>query len=125
GLGRQKEAHPASRADDSDLRAGIARYERAFRRQAHAPEAVALAREPAAIQALYGIDEPRTADFGRKCLLARRLVERGVRFVQIYSGGNHNDNNWDAHGDLLSNHHRHPPPTPKPLPPLPPDLPPP
>jgi arylsulfatase A-like enzyme len=60
--------------------------------------------------ALYGIEGPtagRTADFGRKCLLARRLVERGVRFIQIYSGGSHNDDNWDAHTDLVKNHTKH------------------
>ena len=56
---------------------------------------------------LYGIGDKKTDDFGRKCLLARRLVERGVRFIQIYSGGNHNDHNWDAHGDLVLNHNKH------------------
>ncbi|MCH2147898.1 MAG: DUF1501 domain-containing protein, partial [Phycisphaerales bacterium] len=58
-------------------------------------------------QSLYGMDRERTRPFGRKCLLARRLVERGVRFVQLYSGGNHNDANWDAHGDLVKNHEYH------------------
>ena len=53
------------------------------------------------------MDEPQTEEFGRKCLLARRLVERGVRFVQVYSGGSHNDANWDAHGDLVKNHTFH------------------
>ena len=54
---------------------------------------------------LYGIDDKRRRDdFGRQCLLARRLVERGVRFIQLYSGGAHNDDNWDAHGDLVKNH---------------------
>ena len=56
---------------------------------------------------LYGIDQPRTTDFGRKCLLARRLVERGVRFIQVYSGGAHNDDNWDAHSDMVKNHSKH------------------
>ena len=59
------------------------------------------------VKSLYGIDGSRTEDFGRKCLLARRLVERGVRFIQVYSGGNHNDANWDAHGDLEKNHEFH------------------
>ncbi len=72
-----------------------------------APEAVDLAGESPETLALYGIDQPRTADFGRKCLIARRLVERGVRFVQIYSGGAHNDDNWDAHADLVANHTKH------------------
>jgi uncharacterized protein (DUF1501 family) len=56
---------------------------------------------------MYGINDPRTEDFGRRCLLARRLVERGVRFIQLYAGGAHNDDNWDAHGDLVKNHSYH------------------
>jgi hypothetical protein len=75
--------------------------------QEHAPEAVDLASETEDTKTLYGLDNPRTADFGRRCLLARRLVERGVRFVQLYSGGAHNDDNWDAHGDLGKNHTFH------------------
>jgi uncharacterized protein (DUF1501 family) len=75
--------------------------------QEHAPEAVDLAGETAETKALYGLDNPRTADFGRRCLMARRLVERGVRFVQLYSGGAHDDDNWDAHGDLVKNHEFH------------------
>ncbi|MFO1053295.1 MAG: DUF1501 domain-containing protein [Planctomycetota bacterium] len=106
-IGEMNTAHEATRPGDSELAARIASYELAYRMQEHAPEAVDLARESPATQALYGLDDPRTAGFGRKCLLARRLVERGVRFVQIYSGGNHNDNNWDAHGDLVFNHTRH------------------
>jgi hypothetical protein len=104
---QQNEAHLASRADDTDLQARIQSYELAFRMQANAPEAIDIANESEATKTLYGLDNPRTEDFGRKCLLARRLVERGVRFVQIYSGGNHNDNNWDAHGDLVFNHTHH------------------
>ena len=56
---------------------------------------------------LYGLDDKETEPFGRKCLLARRLVERGVRFIQVYGGGGHNDDNWDAHGDLIKNHGYH------------------
>lgn len=106
-LRAHNEAHLATRADDSDLAARIASYELAYRMQSHAPEAIDLATESDATRRLYGLDDERTADFGRRCLLARRLVERGVRFVQIYSGGNHNDHNWDAHGDLVTNHTRH------------------
>jgi len=106
-LQQQNEAHLAARASDGDLQARIHAYELAWRMQAHAPEAVDIGSESERTRALYGIDDERTADFGRKCLLARRLVERGVRFVQIYSGGNHNDNNWDAHGDLVFNHTLH------------------
>jgi hypothetical protein len=91
--------HLATRADQTDLAARIATYELAYQMQQHAPEAVDLAQETSETHALYGLDHPRTADFGRRCLLARRLVERGVRFIQIYSGGAHNDDNWDAHGD--------------------------
>ncbi len=101
------EEHEAARAGNSHLAARIASYELAFKMQQHAPEAVDLSRETEATQKLYGLDQPRTAYFGRQCLLARRLVERGVRFVQIYSGGNHNDANWDAHGDLEHNHNLH------------------
>ena len=106
-LREQNEAHLAERADDSDLAARIQSYELAFRMQAHAPEAIDLGSESDATRRLYGLDDARTEDFGRKCLMARRLVERGVRFVQIYSGGNHNDHNWDAHGDLVGNHEKH------------------
>lgn len=101
------EEHQASRRANSELAARIASYELAYKMQSHAPEAVDIGREDAKTRELYGVDKPRTAEFGRKCLLARRLVERGVRFVQIYSGGNHNDANWDAHGDLEKNHNYH------------------
>jgi hypothetical protein len=99
--------HLSRRIDNTDLAARIASYELAFKMQEHAPDAVDLADESAATQKLYGLDNARTADFGRRCLLARRLVERGVRFIQLYSGGNHNDANWDAHGDLEKNHNYH------------------
>ncbi len=89
---------------DTELAARIASYELAYRMQAEAPEAVDLAREPAETRALYGLDDPRTADFGTRCLLARRLVERGVRFVQVYSGGGPVAWQWDAHDDLDANH---------------------
>ena len=101
------EDHFQPRHDNSDLAARIASYELAYKMQAAAPEAVDLGQEPKAIQELYGLHDKQTQVFGRQCLLARRLVERGVRFVQIYSGGNHGDANWDAHGDLKSNHDMH------------------
>jgi hypothetical protein len=97
------------------LAARIASYELAYRMQSAAPEAVDLGGETAETRALYGLDDPRTEPFGRQCLLARRLVERGVRFVQIYSGGNHNDASWDAHGDLVVNHTLHAGETDKPI----------
>ena len=106
-LRAENEAHRLSRGDNTELAARIAAYELAWKMQEHAPEAVDLASEPAETKALYGLDDPRTADFGRRCLMARRLVERGVRFVQLYSGGAHDDDNWDAHGDLVKNHEFH------------------
>jgi hypothetical protein len=107
--------HLASREDNSELAARIASYELAYKMQASAPEAVDLAKESPKTLELYGINEQRTEDFGRKCLLARRLVERGVRFIQIYSGGAHNDDNWDAHGDIVKNHTKHAGNTDKPI----------
>ncbi len=75
------------------MSARIAAYELAFRMQAHAPEVVDLTKETAETKALYGLDRKETAEFGTRCLLARRMVERGVRFVQLYSG---DTNGWDA-----------------------------
>ena len=106
-LGDVNHGHLQGREDHSDLSARIASYELAYRMQANAPEAIDIESEPEHIKKLSGMDEPRTEDFGRKCLLARRLVERGVRFIQVYSGGAHNDDNWDAHGDLVKNHTFH------------------
>lgn len=99
--------HQATRADNSNLAARIASYELAYRMQSEAPEAVDISQETADTQSMYGLNDAKTAAFGRQCLLARRLVERGVRFVQIYSGGAHNDDNWDAHTDMESNHNLH------------------
>jgi uncharacterized protein (DUF1501 family) len=114
-LREKNEEHLAARADNSALAARIASYELAFKMQQHAPEAVDYSQETKQTHELYGIDQPRTADFGRKCLLARRLVERGVRFIQIYSGGAHNDDNWDAHSDMVKNHTKHAGNTDKPV----------
>ena len=101
------EQHLQPRSDNSELAARIASYELAYKMQAEAPEAVRLQDEDARTLEAYGLNDKRTAVFGRQCLMARRLVERGVRFVQLYSGGNHNDANWDAHGDLVLNHNLH------------------
>jgi hypothetical protein len=109
------EEHFAPRADNSNLAARVASYEMAFSMQRHAPEAVDLASETEETRSLYGLDDERTRDFGQRCLLARRLVERGVRFVQLYAGGAHNDSNWDAHGDLVKNHTFHAGRTDKPI----------
>jgi hypothetical protein len=107
--------HLSPRSDNSNLAARIASYEMAFSMQRHAPEAVDMTGETEETKALYGMDDPRTAEFGRRCLLARRLVERGVRFIQLYAGGAHNDDNWDAHGDLVKNHSFHAGRTDKPI----------
>jgi hypothetical protein len=108
-------AHEALRADNSNLAARIAAYELAYKMQLAAPEATDLAREPEHIKELYGLNDKRTSTFGRQCLMARRLVERGVRFVQVYSGGSHGDANWDAHDDLKANHDLHAGETDKPI----------
>ena len=107
--------HAALHPENSNLAARIASYELAFNMQRHAPEAVDLTRETAATRRLYGLDDPRTEEFGRRCLLARRLVERGVRFIQLYAGGAHNDDNWDAHTDIEKNHNFHAGRTDKPI----------
>ena len=104
---KNQDHQAAGRADNSELTARIASYELAFNMQKHAPEAVDFTKETKETLDLYGINARRTEDFGRKCLLARRLVERGVRFIQIYSGGSHNDANWDAHSDMVANHGKH------------------
>jgi hypothetical protein len=100
-------SNKATIAENSDLMARVASYELAFRMQSHAPEAVDLMKESAETKKLYGLDDPKTERFARRCLIARRLVERGVRFVQVYSGGGHNDQNWDAHTDVNMNHELH------------------
>jgi hypothetical protein len=102
-VNRLNRAHLRGREGDSELSARIASYELAFRMQAHAPEAVDVSAETPATRRLYGLDRPETAEFGLRCLLARRLVERGVRFVQLYCG---DTNGWDAHSDIVGNHSR-------------------
>ncbi len=99
--------HLAAHADNSNLAARIASYELAYKMQQYAPDAIDLGQETQQTLDMYGVNQERTRDFGRRCLLARRLVERGVRFIQLYSGGSHNDANWDAHGDLEKNHNFH------------------
>jgi len=114
-LNHLNEGHLKSRFDNTNLEARIASYELAYKMQSTAPEAVELTQESEATKRLYGIDEERTREFGTKCLLARRLVERDVRFIQLYSGGAHTDSNWDAHGDLEFNHNKHAGATDKPI----------
>ena len=87
--------------ESSELGARIAAYELAFRMQSHAPEVVDISKESEATKKLYGLDSKVTAEFGTRCLLARRLVESGVRFVQLYCG---DTNGWDGHADVEGNH---------------------
>lgn len=94
-----RESLPAD--GDSELSARIASYELAFRMQAHAPEVVNISSETAATRKLYGLDQKHTAEFGLRCLFARRMIERGVRFVQLYCG---DTNGWDGHSDVEGNH---------------------
>ena len=106
-MGKYNGSHLASRTANSDLASRIASYELAFKMQTSAPEAVDVDSEPQHVKDLYGYDHERTNDFARKCIMARRLAERGVRYIQVYSGGAHTDDNWDAHGDLEKNHNYH------------------
>ena len=94
---------------NSELAARISSYELAYRMQGCAPGAVDLTSESEETRKLYGLDEAITEPYGRQCLMARRLVEHGVRFVQIFAGGvgNQNTDTWDAHGDILTNHTQH------------------
>jgi uncharacterized protein (DUF1501 family) len=92
--------------DDTDLQARVSSYELAFKMQKAAPDAVDLSQETKETKAMYGLDDKTTQDFGTRLLLARRLVERGVRFVQVYSGGGPVNMQWDAHDDLNGNHEK-------------------
>src|SRR5712671_2870897 len=88
---------------DTELEARIGAYELAYQMQSTGPEAVDLSKETEATKQLYGLDNPETEAFGKNCLLARRLVERGVRFVELYAGSG---SGWDAHVDIEGNHSR-------------------
>src|SRR5262249_50520351 len=98
--------HLARRPGDDALQARVQSYELAARMQLSVPGVADLRRETAATRAAYGLDRPTTADFGRACLLARRLLERGVRFVQLFSGGSFGNPriNWDGHENMRQNH---------------------
>jgi hypothetical protein len=100
-INRLNASHSRDHGDNSELTARIAAYELAFRMQSRAPEVVDLMQETEETKRLYGLDRTETAEFGRRCLLARRLVEHGVRFVQLYCG---DTNGWDAHSNIEGNH---------------------
>jgi len=101
-LARQNRRHAATHPGDSRLDARMASYELAARMQVSAPEALDITRETPATAELYGLNDPVSADFGRRCLMARRLLERDVRFVQVWSGAGGPSNNWDNHSDIIT-----------------------
>ena len=106
-LAKLNQQHLDARPGGRELASRINTYELTYRMQAEAPEAVDLAKESQATQDMYGIGKSPTDEFGRNCLVARRLVERGVRFVQFYSGGGHLEDTWDAHESIEKNHGKH------------------
>ena len=106
-LAKLNAEHLAARPGGQELAARIDSYELAFRMQSATPDAVDLAKETKATLDAYGVGKQPTDEFGRNCLVARRLVERGVRFVQLYSGGGHLEETWDAHQSIEKNHGQH------------------
>ncbi|MGZ0173616.1 MAG: DUF1501 domain-containing protein [Planctomycetales bacterium] len=96
--------HQETREANAELEARIQSFELAYRMQTAAPEVFNLKRESPSTLSMYGLDDKRCAHFGRQCLTARRLVENGVRFVQLYSGGTENQKSWDGHVDIEGNH---------------------
>ena len=106
-LEKLNQEHLDARPGGRELAARTASYELAFNMQAAAPEAVDFTKETKQTLDLYGVGKQPTDEFGRNCLIARRLVERGVRFVQLYSGGGHLEDTWDAHQSIEKNHGQH------------------
>src|SRR5450432_3734755 len=90
--------------EDPEFAARISAYDTAFKMQTEAPEVFDISREPQETLDLYGVGDPKTDDYGRRCLLARRMVEKGVRYVCVVSGGGAADTEWDAHSDIETNH---------------------
>jgi hypothetical protein len=114
-LKKLNEEHLRMHPDESELVARIESYELAYRMQTTAGDVVDIEREDAATREMYGLNEKATADFGRKCLITRRLLEKGVRFIQLYSGGGHIEDTWDGHNDCITNHKLHAGETDKPI----------
>jgi len=106
-LAELNQQHLDERPGGTELASRIQSYELAYRMQAEAPEAVDLTKEDQHTLEMYGVGQAPTDEFGRNCLVARRLVERGVRFVQLYSGGGHLEDTWDAHESVEKNHGKH------------------
>ncbi len=109
------QTHLERNPEDSELSARIYSYELAYRMQTSATEAIDISKESEATRRLYGVDEEPTQYFGRQALMARRLVERGVRYVQLFSGGGNFEPSWDAHWDIKGNHEQHCGETDKPI----------
>jgi hypothetical protein len=103
-LAKLNRASLGGSAVESELSARIESFELAYRMQTAAPEAFDVSKEPEHVKKLYGLDQPHCAHIASQCMMARRMVERGVRFVQIYSGGMENQQSWDCHADLVGNH---------------------
>jgi hypothetical protein len=103
-IGKLNNEHQKKYPEDQKLTARIRSFELAYRMQQEAPECFEVDSEPEHIKSLYGLNEKRCSHFARQCLMARRMVERGVRFVQIYSGGMENQRSWDGHGNIKKNH---------------------
>jgi hypothetical protein len=103
-LASLNQQHQQLHSSESEFAARIESFELAYRMQSAAPEALDLSRESAQTQSLYGLDDQRCSHFAKQCLVARRMVEHGVRFVQIYSGGMENQRSWDGHADIQGNH---------------------
>jgi uncharacterized protein (DUF1501 family) len=114
-LKQLNEDHQRTRPGDSELAARIESYELAYRMQTSAVDVVNVDKEDAKTREAYGLNDKQTADFGRKCLITRRLLEKGVRFIQLYSGGGHLEDTWDGHSDCITNHKTHAGETDKPI----------
>ena len=103
-LQQLNQQHRSERMSETELAARIESFELAYRMQTVAPDVMNIDRETQQVKDLYGVGDPQCDHFARQCLLARRMVEEGVRFVQIYSGGMENQRSWDGHNDIQGNH---------------------
>jgi Protein of unknown function (DUF1501) len=114
-LKQLNQVHREQHAAETDLAARIESFELAYRMQTAAPQVLDIGLESKSILDLYGVDDPKCDHFARQCLMARRLVEKGVRFIQIYSGGMENQRSWDGHNDIQGNHQQFADETDKPV----------
>jgi len=114
-LERLNRSHMQRHPGETELAARILSYELAYKMQTSAAEVVDLDKESPQTREMYGLNDNLTADFGRKCLITRRLIEKGVRFVQLYSGGGHIEDTWDGHNNCITNHRLHAGETDKPI----------